>query len=76
MSQIDVYIALKEIAAKDPDWHNSSYIREYLKQKGFSNGVIKGVYADLISLSARNEIQMKGIGWIDHYKVFRYVKDE
>jgi hypothetical protein len=50
-------------------WFSSAQIREGLKNKGYTNGVIKGVFDDAFKLVAFNDIEAKQIGFLRNSKI-------
>ena len=70
MSQKEVLAYLKEQRKKSAKWHSLKDVREGLNMYGNTNNV--KICNDLYALAAANLIKMKGIGLIDHRKVFRY----
>ena len=71
MSQKEVLAYLKEQRKKSAKWHTSKEIREGLKLKEDTTNNRK-LWSDLYALAAFNLIKVKGVGLIDHKKVFRY----
>lgn len=66
---------LQEQRMADPDrWFRVKDVQEGLKDKGKSNGVLKGVSSDLLRLAVCGDLECRGIGYWKHYKEFRAKK--
>jgi len=74
MGQREVIKFLEDKRSINEDWFAVVDVEKGLKDRGFSNGVIKGVCNDLYKLAAFNLIQWKGEGIWKHRKVFRAKK--
>jgi hypothetical protein len=71
IGQTEVYDCLKELRKISKRWHTINEVKNYLIGKGYTNGTIKNVANNLLQLSSFNMIDVRGIGLIKHYKVFR-----
>lgn len=71
MSQQDVYQFLKDKRKISPKWYSSNEVREGLISNGKTDGLYR-VGCQLLSLSEIGHIKCKGIGLLEHKKVFRY----
>lgn len=75
MGQEEVLAFLKAKRIESDSWFNAKEVRQGLKDKGASNGVLKGVYDDLFRLGCFKRIEVKGIGFLRQYKIiFRAYK--
>ena len=71
MSQADVLQFLRDMRDQNDGWYRVKDIQPGLSERAFSNGVLRGVSDDLISLMVTSEVEWKGIGIWNHYKTFR-----
>jgi hypothetical protein len=67
MGQIEIIKILK----KTHKWYKVEDVKQVLKKKGLST---KDVGSDLLILAAFGLVEMRGVNFFDHYKVFRYIK--
>lgn len=68
MSQDDV---LEVLRARPETWLSMKDIKEALKAKGKSNGILHGVPNDVYKLASFGFIDARGRGLWDHVKEFR-----
>ena len=73
IGQTEVYKCLQELRKINKRWHTTQEVKNYLIGKGYSAGIINNVRINLLQLAAFNMIEMKGIGLIKHFKVYRAV---
>lgn len=77
MSQDDVHDFLKEQRKLDENkWFRVKDIQDALREKGLSEGVLKGVSNDLYMLMRFGDIEWRGVGIWKHYKEFRALPKE
>ena len=74
LSQSDVLQVLQEQRLQSEGWFSVRQVKEALQQKGFSNGVLKGVPCDLFRLACARIIDARGVGVWEHRKEFRAIK--
>lgn len=73
MSQQDVLDYLKDMIEVSDSWFRVKHIQNGLKERGFGNGVLKGVSDDLVALASFGDIEWRGVGIWSHYKEFRAI---
>jgi len=71
MGQSDVLELLQELRKKNNKWYILRDIKRLMYDKGYSNGVVRGVSSDLLRLSIFNLIKIRGVGVWDHHKEFQ-----
>ena len=71
LGQREIELFLAEKRKQGKEWYDANDIIEGLKGMGCSDGMIKGVYADLRKLILYDRIDFKGVGLWNHKKVFR-----
>jgi hypothetical protein len=75
MGQRDVYEFLKLKQIESTEFLDVPTIIEGMKQKGFSNGTLKGVANDLFKLTSCGFVECRGVGLWSHKKTFRAKKE-
>jgi len=76
MSQADVikWLALQRTKGNHNFFFGCDVVRG-LKEMGCSNGILKGVYDDLLKLTCKGFIECRGVGILNHKKTFRLKKE-
>lgn len=74
MSQIEVLNILRNLRAKGDEWYTAKQIQQHLKDSGKGLNT-SALYNDLFKLSLFNMVEVRGVGYWNHHKEFRGLKE-